>query len=154
MNGNLSQFEVVSQNAYATTAADFVFAKLIFTSTDGTVSQTASNDLAGSSGPFYGAAKVYCEGELLDNTVFRITQTAGQGSSNGTFQFYMAMPSSPGRSWLVPTICPGDTFTYTGVPVYDSEPPGNWINPVLGSDDPQTTFALPSQGNVWVLIGR
>ena len=51
MNGNLSQLEIVSQNSYATTATDFVLSKLLFTTTDGTVSQQALDDNSGLTSP-------------------------------------------------------------------------------------------------------
>jgi len=111
MNGNLSQLEIVSQNSYTTTATDFVLAKLIFTTTNGTVSQQALDDNSGLTSPFYGAAKVFCAGSSWDNSNFAIVQSSGQGSNLGTFQFYVIMPPSPGFTWLVPTICPRDTFT-------------------------------------------
>ena len=57
MNGNLSQLEICSQNAFATTNSDFVLAKLIFTSTDGTVSQQALDDITGATSPFFGMAR-------------------------------------------------------------------------------------------------
>ena len=130
MNGNLSQLEIVSQNSYTTTATDFVLAKLIFTSTNGTVQQQAL-DNSGLTSPFYGAAKVFCAGSW-DNSNFAIVQSSGQGSNLGTVQFYVIMPPSPGFTWLVPTICPRDTFTYSGT-VLTGEPPGARIMPLLGS---------------------
>ena len=61
-----------------------------------------------------------------------MVQTAGQGSNVGTFQFYMLNPPNPGRSWLVPTVCPGDTFVFLGTVLY-TEPPGPRVMPLLGS---------------------
>ena len=134
MNGNLTQLEICSQNDYATTNADFVRAQLLFTSTDGTVSQQAvnDNDNGSATSPFFGVARVYCAGSFWDNSNFALTQTAGQGSNTGTFQFYMIMPPSPGRSWLVPTVCPGDAFVFSGT-VLPAEPTGAKIMPQLGS---------------------
>jgi hypothetical protein len=101
MNGNLSQLEIVSQNSYTTTAADFVLAKLIFTTTNGVVNQQAlnDNDLGGATSPFYGAAKVFCVGSYWDNGNFAIVQSSGQGSNLGTFQFYVIMPLLASRGW-------------------------------------------------------
>ena len=126
MNGNISQLEICSQNEYATTNADFVRAQLLFTSTDGTVSQQALDDSSGATSPFYGSARVYCAGDW-DNSNFALTQT-----NVGTFQFYMITPPNPGRSWLVPTICPGDAFVFAGA-VLSGEPSGPKIMPQRGT---------------------
>ena len=120
MNGNLTQLEIGCQNEYATTDADFVLARLLFTSTNGTISQQALDDNTNATSPFFGVARAYCAGNLWDNSNFALTQTGGQGSNVGTFQFYMIMPPSPGRSWLAPTICPGDSFVFSGT-VLNSE---------------------------------
>jgi hypothetical protein len=132
MNGNLSQLEVCSQNEYATTSMDVVRAQLLFTSSNGTVSQLAIDDSTSSTGQFFGSARAYCTGNYFDNSYFSLVQTTGQGSNVGTFQLYMFMPPNPGRSWLVPTICPGDTFVFSGA-VLAAEPTGPRIMPQLGS---------------------
>ena len=129
MNGNISQFEICSQNDYAT--ADFVRAQLLFTSSNGTDSQTASDDNTGATNAFFGATRVYCAGENWDNSNFALAQTSGQSTSVGIFQLYMLMPPNPGRSWIVPTVCPGDTFVFSGA-VLAGEPVGPRIVPELG----------------------
>jgi hypothetical protein len=52
MNSHLSQLEIVSQNSYTTTATDFALAKLIFTTTNGTLLQQAFDDNNGLTSPF------------------------------------------------------------------------------------------------------
>ena len=136
MDGNLTQLEIVSQNEFATTTADFIRAQLVFTTTDGLVSQPALDDWNSSISPFYGAARAYCSGTYWDNSVFAITQTALTAGQVGTFQFYMVTPPNPGKTWMVPTVCPGDTFTYLGT-VLPGEPPGARITPLLDSYGPQ-----------------
>jgi hypothetical protein len=124
--------EICSQNDYATTNADFVHAQLLFTSTNGTVSQQAIDDISGFTSQFYGVARAYGADDFWDNSNFALAQTAGQGSNVGTFQFYMIMPPNPSRSWLVPTICPSDTFVFSGA-VLTSQPTGPRIRPPLGT---------------------
>jgi hypothetical protein len=132
MNGNITQLEIVSQNEHATTNADFVRTQLVFTSTNGVVSQQGIDDNTGATGRFFGVARAYCAGDYWDNTVFSMTQTAGQFTNLETFQFYMIMPPNPGRSWVVPTICPGDIFVFSGA-VLGAEPPGPRVMPQLGT---------------------
>ena len=129
MDGNLTQLEIVSQNEFATTTADFVRAQLVFTFL---AQQPAVDDFTSSISPFYGAARAYCSGNYWDNSVFAITQTALTAGQVGTFQFYMVMPPNPGKSWMVPTVCPGDTFTFLGT-VLPGEPPGARITPLQGA---------------------
>jgi hypothetical protein len=133
MDGNITQLEILSQNEFATTNPDFVRTQLVFTSTNGTVKQMGVDDNGGSTSPFFGTARAYCDGDYWDNTVFSMVQTAGMWSNVGTFQFYMVMPPNPGKSWLVPTVCPGDTFTFSGNVIWSGEPPGARVMPQLGS---------------------
>ncbi len=135
MGGSLTQLEICSQNEFATTDADFVRALLVFSSTDGTVSQQAFDDNSGATSPFYGVARVHIDSSdpLWDNHSFAIYQSAGQGSNVGTFEFFMVTPLNPGRAWLTPTVCPGATFVFSGLVMWQGGPPTPYVSPQLGT---------------------
>ena len=134
MNGNMFTFDLKSQNAFSTPSSpDFIEAKLIYTSSNGTIYQTGLGSNTSPNNRFYGGAVVYTLGNNLDNTCFAVQQTSGWGTSQGVFEFWVIMPMSPGKGFFtVKTNQTTDRFTYSGTTSLNG-PTTCYITPVQGT---------------------
>ena len=122
--GNVCVLEIHSQSGYLA-SANFVMAKLVFSTTNGLVFQTAAD------GSFcYGQCTAYCSGSL-SNTNFAVVQKRNTPLPP-VFEFYMLSPTIPGNSTVVVTPYPWDTFVYGGTTAGSFAPTAR-LTPTLGS---------------------
>ena len=119
--GSLFQLELLSQHYFSASAADFVTARLIFSTANG-----AASILGNNSTPFYGAASCFTNGYAWDAASLAIQQF-----SSTSYGFFVFMQEYPGQGMFRITLDQaGDVFTYSGAV---QTPTACWINPSADS---------------------